>query len=262
MLSHGKFIVFNPSRSVHDFRPGTAVHQGCLQPNRGLGVFAPTIQWMIQRGMSPITINTYARAINAFLRWLHEEGKCSTLVVILAAQGNGTGFFAAPRACIFGGACPRLFRRKCMTQPLSSSICWRKLRLPADETERALEMDQLNATCRSGEFRQTPGPAFQTRREKMQTCAARYPSLALSMYLRDPFLEPLRLIAHWPRLKRLVNLPERRGRTANWRLRSDAVKEKSVNQFPTAMLSVCVPLAPFKVKVNGAAPPAVITTTG
>src|SRR5580698_7104858 len=51
----------------------------------------------------------------------------------------------------------------------------------ADETERALEMDPLNATCRSGEFRQTPGPAFQTRREKMQTCAARYPSLALSM---------------------------------------------------------------------------------
>jgi hypothetical protein len=132
----------------------------------------------------------------------------------------------------------------------------------ADETERALEMDQLNATCRSGEFRQTPGPAFQTRREKMKTCAARYPSLALSMYLRDPFLEPLRLIAHWPRLKRLVNLPERRGRTANWRLRSDAVKEKSVNQFPTAMLSVCVPPVPFKVKVNGAAPPAVITTTG
>src|ERR1700733_9327464 len=45
-------------------------------------VFAPTIQSMIQRGVSPITINTYARAINAFLRWLHEEGKCSTLVVI------------------------------------------------------------------------------------------------------------------------------------------------------------------------------------
>jgi integrase/recombinase XerD len=46
------------------------------------GVFAPTVQSMIQRGVSPITINTYARAINAFLRWLHEEGKCSTLVVI------------------------------------------------------------------------------------------------------------------------------------------------------------------------------------
>ena len=46
------------------------------------GVFAPTIQSMIQRGVSPITINTYARAINAFLRWLHEEGKSSTLVVI------------------------------------------------------------------------------------------------------------------------------------------------------------------------------------
>jgi integrase/recombinase XerD len=46
------------------------------------GVFAPAIESMIKRNVSPITINTYARAINAFLRWLHEEGKCSTLVVI------------------------------------------------------------------------------------------------------------------------------------------------------------------------------------
>ena len=41
------------------------------------GVFAPTIQSMIQQGVSPITVNTYARAIKAFLKWLHEEGKCS-----------------------------------------------------------------------------------------------------------------------------------------------------------------------------------------
>ena len=44
--------------------------------------FAPAIERMLQRGVSPITVNTCSRAINAFLRWLHEEGKCSTLVVI------------------------------------------------------------------------------------------------------------------------------------------------------------------------------------
>jgi len=32
--------------------------------------------------VSPITINTYARAINAFLRWLQEEGRCPKLVRI------------------------------------------------------------------------------------------------------------------------------------------------------------------------------------
>jgi len=37
--------------------------------------------------------------------------------------------------------------------------------------------------------------------------AAEYPSLALCMYFRDPILEPLRQSAHWPRLKRLINLP-------------------------------------------------------
>ena len=36
MSSHGKIIVFNRSRTVHDFRAGTTVHQGCLQPYRGM----------------------------------------------------------------------------------------------------------------------------------------------------------------------------------------------------------------------------------
>ena len=37
---------------------------------------------MCSRGVSPITINTYARAINAFLRWLHEEERSPKLVRI------------------------------------------------------------------------------------------------------------------------------------------------------------------------------------
>jgi len=44
--------------------------------------FAPVVEGMIRRGVSPITINTYARAINAFLRWLHTEGKVETLTII------------------------------------------------------------------------------------------------------------------------------------------------------------------------------------
>ena len=44
--------------------------------------FTPVIEGFCSRGVSPITINTYARAINAFLRWLHEEGHCPTLVRI------------------------------------------------------------------------------------------------------------------------------------------------------------------------------------
>jgi site-specific recombinase XerD len=45
-------------------------------------LFAPAIERMLQRGVSPITINTYARAINAWLRWMHEEGRCDSLVRI------------------------------------------------------------------------------------------------------------------------------------------------------------------------------------
>lgn len=44
--------------------------------------FSPIVEAMCSRGVSPITINTYARAINAFLRWLHEEGKSAKLVRI------------------------------------------------------------------------------------------------------------------------------------------------------------------------------------
>ena len=35
----------------------------------------------------------------------------------------------------------------------------------------------------------------------------------------------------------------------------------AINQLPTAMYSVCVPLVPFKVNVNGAAPLAAAGTT-
>lgn len=44
--------------------------------------FSPIVEAMCSRGVSPITINTYARAINAFLRWLHEEGKTPKLARI------------------------------------------------------------------------------------------------------------------------------------------------------------------------------------
>ena len=44
--------------------------------------FSPVVEAMCSRGVSPITINTYARAINAFLRWLHEEGRSPKLVRI------------------------------------------------------------------------------------------------------------------------------------------------------------------------------------
>ncbi len=44
--------------------------------------FSPVIETLCRRGVSPITINTYARAINAFLRWLHEEGRSPKLVRI------------------------------------------------------------------------------------------------------------------------------------------------------------------------------------
>ena len=44
--------------------------------------FSPVVEAMCSRGVSPITINTYARAINAFLRWLHEEGRALKLVRI------------------------------------------------------------------------------------------------------------------------------------------------------------------------------------
>src|SRR6185369_11742377 len=48
----------------------------------GKSDFNTTIEAMCKRGVSPITINTYARAINAFLRWLHEEEKSPKLVRI------------------------------------------------------------------------------------------------------------------------------------------------------------------------------------
>ncbi|MEQ1883716.1 MAG: site-specific integrase [Bryobacteraceae bacterium] len=44
--------------------------------------FSPIIEALCRRGVSPITINTYARAINAFLRWLHEERSFPNLVRI------------------------------------------------------------------------------------------------------------------------------------------------------------------------------------
>ena len=33
-----------------------------------------------QRGVKPVTCNTWLRALNAFCRWLHEEGELTTLV--------------------------------------------------------------------------------------------------------------------------------------------------------------------------------------
>lgn len=44
--------------------------------------FTPAIERMIQRGVSPITINTYARAINAWLRWAAEAGHVPAVVRI------------------------------------------------------------------------------------------------------------------------------------------------------------------------------------
>ncbi len=33
-----------------------------------------------QRGVKPVTCNTWLRALNAFCRWLHEEGEAPTLI--------------------------------------------------------------------------------------------------------------------------------------------------------------------------------------
>lgn len=44
--------------------------------------FTPAIEDMLAREVSPITINTYARAINAFLHWLSEEGHCPKPITI------------------------------------------------------------------------------------------------------------------------------------------------------------------------------------
>ncbi len=46
------------------------------------GDFLSCIQGMRTRGVNPITINTYSRAINAFLRWLHQEGHSPVLVQV------------------------------------------------------------------------------------------------------------------------------------------------------------------------------------
>lgn len=35
-----------------------------------------------EKGIKPVTCNTYAKAMNAFLKWLHDEGHISTLLVI------------------------------------------------------------------------------------------------------------------------------------------------------------------------------------
>jgi len=35
-----------------------------------------------ERGIAPVTCNTYAKAVNAFLKWLHDEGHVKTLFVI------------------------------------------------------------------------------------------------------------------------------------------------------------------------------------
>lgn len=40
------------------------------------------IETLLSRDVSPITINTYGRAVNAFLKWLHTEGHCSKLVQV------------------------------------------------------------------------------------------------------------------------------------------------------------------------------------
>ena len=44
--------------------------------------FLSRIEAMRQQGVSAITINSYSRAINAFLRWLHEEGHSAAPVRI------------------------------------------------------------------------------------------------------------------------------------------------------------------------------------
>ena len=44
--------------------------------------FLQVVEHLHQRGVSPITINTYARAINAFLKWLFTEGHCPALIKV------------------------------------------------------------------------------------------------------------------------------------------------------------------------------------
>ncbi len=46
------------------------------------GSFLDQIEAMRKRGVRPVTVNTCARAINAFLRWLHQEGHIRDLLRI------------------------------------------------------------------------------------------------------------------------------------------------------------------------------------
>lgn len=58
------------------------VLQDCNPGDLDKGSFLSRIEEMRTRGVSPITINTYSRAINAFLRWLHQEGHSPALVQV------------------------------------------------------------------------------------------------------------------------------------------------------------------------------------
>lgn len=44
--------------------------------------FTAAIEGMLTRDVSPITVNTYSRAINAYLHWLNEEGHCPKRITI------------------------------------------------------------------------------------------------------------------------------------------------------------------------------------
>jgi len=61
------------------FRPvmADATHEGALKPALREGVMR-----LMTNGVAPVSVNTYLRCWNAFLRWMHTEGHVATLLKI------------------------------------------------------------------------------------------------------------------------------------------------------------------------------------
>jgi len=80
-----------------------ASQPGDLSKNTFLG----RIEEMRTRGVSPITINTYSRAINAFLRWLHEEGHSPAFVQVPRLKEEQKGMAGNNASCQCRSGCAR-----------------------------------------------------------------------------------------------------------------------------------------------------------
>lgn len=67
------------SDSFRAFNP--YLKEGC-EENALKPLIKNAVMKLAESGLKPITVNTYLRAINAFLRWLHDEGHVAELVRI------------------------------------------------------------------------------------------------------------------------------------------------------------------------------------